>query len=255
MNWAGERFTATVIVVRPAGGIGAGLLQNPFAQRHDQAGLFGDRDELDGRHHAPFGMMPADEGLAAGDLAAFDVDDRLIVELELVVHDRLAQIQLEGAARLHAGVHLELEEAVDAAAVGLGAVERQIGVLHQGVRLVAVARGHGDADAGPHDDLMAVEIVGSADHLDESRREGGNVGRMIGRQHLHDGKLVAAQPGHDVLAADAAAHAVGRRLQQQVADRMPERIVDALEVVEVEAEDRDRSRTAAGGCRASPIRS
>ena len=40
--------------------------------------------------------------------------------------------------------------------------------------------------------------------------------------------------------AHAAPHAVGGGLQEEVADRVAERIVDALEVVEVEAEDADR---------------
>ena len=44
------------------------------------------------------------------------------------------------AARLHPGVHLRLEEAIGAAPVGLGAVQRQVGVLQQLVGVGAVAR-------------------------------------------------------------------------------------------------------------------
>ena len=57
--------------------------------------------------------------------------------------------------------------------------------------------------------------------------------------NLHDRKLVPAQTGHDVFAADATAHAFGRRLQQPVTDGMSERVVDVLEMVEIEAEHRD----------------
>ena len=47
-----------------------------------------------------------------------------------------------------ARVHLGLEEAPDAAPVGLGAVERDIGVLQQRVARRAVAGRQRDADAG-----------------------------------------------------------------------------------------------------------
>ncbi len=94
----------------------------------------------------------------------------------------------------------------------------------------------------PHDHLMAVEIVGSADDLDETRRERCDILRVF-RGNLHDGELVPAEPAYDVLAADATLHAFGSRLQQEVADRMSERIVDALEMIEIETENRDRSGT------------
>ena len=72
---------------------------------------------------------------------------------------RRAQIDLKPAARLHARIHLRLEEAEGAAAVGLGAIERHVGVLEQPVGVVAVAGRERDADAGADRDLVAVEVV------------------------------------------------------------------------------------------------
>ena len=107
-------------------------------------------------------MVPADQGLEAADLVALEIDDRLVVELELAGRQRLAQVVLQGAPRLHLRVHLRLEEAEGAAAVALGAVERQVGVAHQLVGLVAVRRADGDADAGADHHLLAVDLVGRA---------------------------------------------------------------------------------------------
>ncbi len=101
--------------------------------------------------------MPADQRLAAGDPPALQVDDRLVVEREFVVDDRLAEVEFDCAAGLHARVHLDLEEAIEAAAVRLGPVEREVGVLHQGIRLVAVGRGQRDAGADADHDLVSVE--------------------------------------------------------------------------------------------------
>ena len=78
-----------------------------------------------------------------------DVDNGLIEKLELAIHDRLAKIQFEGAARLHAGVHCELEKALGTFAIGLGAVKRQVRVLHEDIRLAAVARRDCDTNTAP----------------------------------------------------------------------------------------------------------
>ena len=108
-------------IVRPAGGIGAGLPQHPFAERHDQPGFFRDRDEFGGRDHAADGMVPADQRLAAADFVRLQIQQRLVMQYELAVADRLAQVHLDRAARVDAGIHLAFEEPVGAAPVGLGA--------------------------------------------------------------------------------------------------------------------------------------
>ena len=57
----------------------------------------------------------------------------------------------------------------------------------------------------------------------------------IVERKLDDGELVAAEPRHEVGVAQAGAEPLRHGLEQFVADRMAERIVDALEVVEIEA--------------------
>ena len=76
-------------------GLAAGLRQRPFAERQDQAAVFRHRDEHRRRHHALDRMAPARQRLEAGDDVALQVDDRLVVQLELVALDRLAQIHLD----------------------------------------------------------------------------------------------------------------------------------------------------------------
>ena len=53
---------------------------------------------------------------------------------------------------------------------------------------------------------------------------------------LNDGEFVAAEPRRHVGFLEAAAQALGDRLQQLIADRMAERVVDALELVDVDIE-------------------
>ncbi|MNF76085.1 hypothetical protein D3C84_581840 [compost metagenome] len=63
---------------------------------------------------------------------------------------------------------------------------------------------------------------------------------------LQDRKLVAAQAGDHIALAGTVLEARGDFLQQQVADRVTEGIVDFLEVVEIQVEDRERGGAALG---------
>ena len=116
-------------VVGPRRGLGAGRRQHPLADLIDQAGVFGDWDELSRRDHAAFGMPPAQQGFAAGDRVVANAEAGLIVDLQTAVCDRLAQIHFQDAARLHLCVHVGLEETISPAPGGLGGIHRQIRVL------------------------------------------------------------------------------------------------------------------------------
>ena len=95
----------------------------------------------------------------------------------------------------------------------------------------------GDADADIGDDLVPFDLIRLDDRLADALGKRGRVGRFLHLGH-DDGEFVAAQAGNRVGLSGAAAQAVGDQFQQFVADRMPERIVDALELIEIEAQDR-----------------
>ena len=75
--------------------------------------------------------------------------------------------------------------------------------------------------------------------IDDQAGQHHRPGRQIGRE-LQDRKFVAAQPGHDVAAAHARTDPLTDQLEQGVADRMTERIIDRFELVEIETEQRRR---------------
>jgi hypothetical protein len=68
--------------------------------------------------------------------------------------------------------------------------------------------------------------------------ERGDGGRIAIAAELHDREFVAAEPRHRVVLGDAFAEAPCDLLQQHVADRMAKRVVDVLEVIEIETQDR-----------------
>jgi hypothetical protein len=103
--------------------------------------------------------------------------------------------------------------------------------------VVAVARRHRNADAGADRRSRAVDVVAGAEHRDQAI---GKIARLVRRDvgGQHDCEFVAAKPGHEIVAAHFRLQPLGNQLQQPVADRMAEAVVDVLEQVEIDAQDR-----------------
>ena len=99
----------------------------------------------------------------------------------------------------------------------------------------------GDADADVDHDLVLVEMERLGDRLPAAASTARGIRRLLHAVH-DDGELVAAQARDGVGLARAAAQPLGHDLEQLVADGMAERIVDALEMIEIEAEHRQASR-------------
>src|SRR5580700_4130405 len=116
--------------VLPAARLPAAFAQNPAADRHYEAALLGDRNEMTGRDQAALRMTPADEGLRAHDRTRLEIDLRLVVQHELLLLQGVTQAGLEGLPLECADIHLGLEELVVIAATVLGVEHREIRVLH-----------------------------------------------------------------------------------------------------------------------------
>jgi hypothetical protein len=127
----------------------------------------------------------------------------MVVQLELVVGERVAQLDLMGAACARRDPHRILEKAVGVAALGLGFVEREIGVLEELVHLGAMLRRHRDADAGADIELMTVEIVGRSHRLEQPAGDGNRRLALIVVRRRQNGEFVAAKPRHGVGFANA----------------------------------------------------
>ena len=156
-----------------------------------------------------------------------------------------AKVVFEQAPFLLVGVHLRGEDAVEAAPVLLGAIERRVGLAQQRPAVEPVARETRDADARPDREAEAV----GPDRLCQLLEQAG--GELFGRMRLapaalQDGELVSAGSGDDVAGPHDAAQPVGEARQQRVAGLVPQRVVDFLEAVEVEAHDRERAVRGAG---------
>ena len=185
-------------------------------------------------------MAPADERLHVGDLVRPHVDDGMVVQLEFVARERIAQIDLERSARVRVGPHHGFEQAVGAAAADLGLVEGQIGALDELIDVGAVLWSKRNPDAGRDIEPVTVERIGGGKRLEQPVGGGNRFFALVPVHRRHDCKFVAAEPSHRIGLAQAPQQTPRDRFEKLVADRMPERIVDALEEVEVQHEQGDR---------------
>ncbi len=211
----------------------AGAQQDLVGQLADQAAVLGDGDEAAGLDLAQGRVVPTGQGLEADDLARLQVHQRLEVGHDVLVLDGLQQFALQTVALADGLVHLRLEEPQRRAALGLGSVERDVGLAQHLRSVLGVLGDQRDADGRA--DLVASAVGG--DRLfqvigDAQRDRGGGVGpHQMRRQHR---ELVPAQPRDQVVLAHRRLQPVADPDQHLVADGMAVDVVDALEAVEVQ---------------------
>ena len=130
-------------------------------------------------------------------------------------------------------VHLGVEQAIDASAVQLGTAQSEIGAPQQLVGTEPVLGRESYADAGADADVMARHLERGAEQMQQPP---GEAGRFCGfaDRCLNDGIFVGAHARHCVDFACSTAKPLRNCLQQGIADRMSERIIDRLELIEIE---------------------
>ena len=185
-------------------------------------------------------MRPAQQRLEAHRLVGTGAGkQRLKGQREAAGGDSADNVLLQLAPLAQQGIHAGLEEAEIAASARLCAVERDVRVLEQGVRLHAVLRCERDSDACADGHLVTIEVEWLRQLLDDAS------GQLAGRFGLHAGSLqedefIATDARHGVAFAEIAEQPLGNLLQQQVPGPVAERVVDVLEAVEIDAQHRER---------------
>ncbi len=206
-------------------------LQREAAERDDGAGLLRMGDEVRRRDQSLGGMVPAQQGLEAGDAGIGEADDGLVVKVELAVVDGAAQVGLERDGV--AGRELFQIARIDpgaGAAEALGLEQRQLGVLEQVERIAGAAAG-GNADAGRREDVAAAERIRRSAGLQELAAERLRLAAAGAEQHREG---VAADAENFSGALEALDQALRHLAEQRVAAAVAEAGMDGLEAVDVE---------------------
>ena len=182
-------------------------------------------------------MLPAHQRLDADDVAGLQLQLGLVVQHELVARERLAQLAEALEPRRAVVVALAVEQ-LELGAEVLGRVHRRVGAAQQRGRVAAVVRVAGDADRrlDVHGDAADQELAIERGAQPPRDLEAGLGAVAAADEH---GELVASEPREQVLLADLAAEALGDLAQQLVAALVPEDVVDLLEAVEVDEQQRE----------------
>ena len=104
-------------------------MQHPAANGRDQAARLGKGDELVGPDQAALGVLPAHQGLEAGQARVGQAHLGLVVQGEFVLGNRLAQLAFQAQFLVRgAAIHARLVELAVGAAAVLGVGHGHVGV-------------------------------------------------------------------------------------------------------------------------------
>jgi hypothetical protein len=211
-----------------------------------QAAFFRDRKELAGRYE-PAAVVPVRHGVE-GHVAAAQRAPRRPGDRDPLAGDGAPQGLGHARAVAEGRCLLRPESAPSAPAAPLRLVERQIGVLEQAMHVPTVGREDGHAARQADLQTLAQQLQCAGERLvDVAHAGGGRLGRVgAGGQ---ENEFIAAEARDDILRPRQGAQAPRQLDQQGVAHVMAVRVVDLLEVVDVEEDER-----AAGPSRAVVIR-
>ncbi len=145
---------------------------------------------------------------------------------------------LDHAPPLQRLVHALLEEAHALAAVGLGPRQRDVGVTKQRRRRIAVARRQRDTGARGAYELAVADRERRPQRLHQAVGVGHDVAEIVDADE-GNGELIARAPGDEVAAAKRALDAPAHGAKHGVAGGEVRRVVDLLELVDVETEHRE----------------
>ena len=180
--------------------------------------------------------MPAEQGLHAGHPVLPEVILRLVDKAELVSFETPPQRVLQKEPGRCLLSQFAGEEPEIAYAEFLGLVHGHVGFFEQRLRRPAVIGKDGDAEGGAEKDPVPRRIHGIVQQGEYFLRPGGNLlhGAGLGDE---DVKVVAADPGRPVPAAEVAGQPRAHLLQHVVPCEMSEGIVDVLEAVDVQHQE------------------
>ena len=176
--------------------------------------------------------MPADERLQAVDPTAPQVDERLEVQQELVALERSAEVGTERELGGRRRLRTRRIETMGIASLRFRAVHRAVGVAKQLAGVRAVARIRAYADACGDEELPTCCRERISEVLQQI------VGDERQRRPLRDfddgDELVTAEPGQRVVIAKGLTEPLRHLLQHVVAHLVTERVVDLLEIIDVD---------------------
>ncbi len=226
--------------------VAARLVDDPATDLDHVTGGFGDGHELVGGEAAQVPMLPPKQCLERDGPRGLEVDDGLELQPQLSPLRGPAQVVADDHDPHRLAVEFLVVQLDGVVGRGLGAIQGHVRVAHQAHRVGAGGPRDGDAEAAAHLDEHPVHLDGFLDGGQQSRGQGHRRVRSgtVGHQ---DRELVAAETRHGVPRPNVGAQPLGDGDEDRITRGMTQRVVDRLEVVEVEADHGDLPRVPGEG--------
>ncbi|MNI02304.1 hypothetical protein D3C73_551700 [compost metagenome] len=224
-------------VLLPLAHLPARLRHDPGVDFCNQTGSFGDRNEFRRRHQAPLRVLPTHQRLDADQATALEVVNRLVIDPQLLSVQGAAQFEGDLEPLLGVGRQLFGVQGIIIAPRALGLEQCRVGIAQQLLDAQRIAGEQADADAGVYGQLVPINKERLFKALDDplGQRSGLNQLRTAFGKY---GELIPAQPRQGDARTEHGPQALGHSLEQLVANGMPEAVVDHLEVIEIDHQQR-----------------
>ena len=134
------------------------MTQSPIST--NQTAFLGDGNELSRQYESALRVPPAYQRLDAAHLAGRDVDLRLIVQGQLALRERAAQLRFDLEALARESHDAGIEKSKGLAAVALGEVHGLVGARQKLLGAGAIDRVARNADARADVQLEAGQLIG-----------------------------------------------------------------------------------------------
>ena len=228
-------------VALPAAQLSTRGLQHPQAYGQYEPRFFGQRNELIRGDHAALRVLPADQRLGP-DRAYTTAHLDLVVQQKLPGSQRSAQVVFQCSTGRDRRLHHRIKEPDRVAPRCFCGVHGQVGVFDDVFHRLALAAEQHGSHTGRAVHMVQGKLVrlvqGGKYFLGHilcllSRVGGKRI--QVFQQHQ---KLIAAQAGHGVAFAHTSRQAQRNLLQQDIAHVMAQCVVQGLEVVQIEAQQR-----------------
>ena len=217
----------------------ARLVQHRRRQVVDEPVALGHLHERHGRDRLAVPGPPR-QRLHAVDLTGLENLHRLQVQAHVTLRQGCPQRRRHPVVAALLERHALLEDHQPALALALGGVHGRVRLVQELVRRGADGLGGqlDDADARRDAHGAAVQRERRGQRGGHGVRDGQDVPVVLEQ----DGELVPAEAGHGVAPPQGARQALSDADQELITGRVPEAVVDDLEVVQVEEDQRDRAQ-------------
>ena len=213
------------------------MFECPVAHLFDKADFLCNRDEEARADHSAFGVIPAHQRLKALQLVRVCVKDRLVMQFEFTLHDRITQVFFDLALASRAVGQFGRIEAVAAPAMCLGIVQCQVCGFHELVDFEAIIRRGRKAYRSPDDRTRTVHRIGLGKELDDLIAIFAQLSAIVDLWQDND-KFIAAQTAYFAAMRENALQSAGCLHKQFVTRLVTERVIDVLEPVEPDNDER-----------------